>query len=267
MPLIRPASPRRLLPARGEQEIGYRAILSLAFAFALLAGSAWAAPKFPPLTGRVVDQAGLLDAGARAQITEKLAALEQKTGTQLVVVTLASLDDYDIADYGYQLGRAWGIGQKGKNNGVLLIVAPKERKVRIEVGYGLEGALTDLQSDLIIRNDILPRFRAGDFPAGIERGVDDLVQVLSGGPLKVDQPRDRDGRSGGFDFGSFLFIALILGFWAFRFFGGGGGGFGSGRRGGMYFPMGGGWGGGGSGGGGFSGGGGSFGGGGSSGSW
>jgi uncharacterized protein len=168
------------------------------------------------------------------------------------------------------LGRAWGIGQKGKNNGVLLIIAPKERKVRIEVGYGMEGTLTDLQSDLIIRNDILPRFRAGDFRGGIERGVDDLVQVLSGGPLKVDRPRDRGGeQSDGFDFGSFLFIALILGFWAFRFFGGGGGGFGPGRRSGMYFPMGGGWGagGGGSGGGGFSGGGGSFGGGGSSGSW
>ncbi len=235
---------------------------------ALLAGTAaWAAPKFPPLTGRVVDQAGLLDGAAQARITGKLAALEQKTGTQLVVVTLASLGGDDIADYGYQLGRAWGIGQKGKNNGVLLIVAPKEHKVRIEVGYGLEGALTDLQSDLIVQNDILPRFRAGDFPGGIDRGVDDLVQVLSGGPLKVDQRRDRGGGpSGGLDFGSFLFIALILGFWALRFFGGGG--FGPGRRSGMYFPMGGGWGGGGGpGGGGFSGGGGSFGGGGSSGSW
>jgi uncharacterized protein len=245
-----------------------RSLALAVLALVLLAGAALAAPKFPSLTGRVVDQAGLLDSTAQAQITAKLAALEQKTGTQLVVVTLASLDGDDIADYGYQLGRAWGIGQKGKNNGVLLIVAPNERKVRIEVGYGLEGMLTDLQSDLIIRNDILPRFRAGDFPAGIERGVDDLVQVLSGGPLKVDQPRERGGgQSGGFDFGSFLFIALILGFWAFRFFGGGGG-FGPGRRSGMYFPMGGGWGGGGgSGGGGFSGGGGSFGGGGSSGSW
>jgi uncharacterized protein len=257
-------------PARSGVRWAARLSVLATLALVLLAGAALAAPKFPPLTGRVVDQASLLDSAAEARITNKLAALEQKTGTQLVVVTLASLDGYDIADYGYQLGRAWGIGQKGKNNGVLLIVAPKERKVRIEVGYGMEGKLTVLQSNLIIRNDILPRFRAGDFPGGIERGVDDLVQVLSGGPLKVDRSHDRgEGQSGGFDFGSFLFIALILGFWALRFFGGGG--FGPGRRSGMYFPMGGGWGGGGrgfGGGGGFGGfGGGSGGGGGASGSW
>ena len=102
-----------------------------------------------------------------AEIDSKLAALEAKTTDQLVVVTLNSLQGYDIADYGYQLGRAWGIGQKGKNNGVLLIVAPNEHDVRIEVGYGLEGDLTDAVSRLIIENAILPRFRAGDYPGGI----------------------------------------------------------------------------------------------------
>ena len=95
-------------------------------------------------------------------------------------MTLKSLQGTSIEDYGYQLGRAWGIGQKGKNNGALLIVAPNERKVRIEVGYGLEGALTDAVTRLIIENAILPRFRANDFPGGIARGVDDMIQVVSG---------------------------------------------------------------------------------------
>src|SRR5262245_46164125 len=122
-----------------------------------------AEPSFPALTGRVVDEAGVLDAAARSRIEGKLEQLESKTSTQLVVVTLKSLQGYDIADYGYQLGRHWGIGQEKLNNGALLIVAPTERKVRIEVGYGLEGTLTDAISRLIIENAILPRFRTGDF--------------------------------------------------------------------------------------------------------
>ena len=114
------------------------------------------------------------------RITDKLAAVEAKSGDQIVVVTLSSLQETSIEDYGYQLGRHWGIGEKGTNNGALLIVAPNERKVRIEVGYGLEGALTDAVTRLIIQNAILPRFRANDFPGGITRGVDDIVQVVSG---------------------------------------------------------------------------------------
>jgi uncharacterized protein len=136
--------------------------------------------SFPPLTGRVVDEAGVLDATARAALTEALADLEKKTTNQLVVVTLKSLQGTSIEDYGYQLGRRWEIGQKDRNNGALLIVAPTERKVRIEVGYGLEGTLTDAISKFIIETSILPRFKAGDFPGGIKRGVEDLIQVLSG---------------------------------------------------------------------------------------
>src|SRR6476619_6323940 len=135
---------------------------------------------FPVLTGRVVDDAGILDAGTRAALTQKLAEFEAKTSDQLVVVTLKSLQGTSVEDFGVELGRHWQIGQKGKNNGVLLIVAPNERKVRIEVGYGLEGALTDAVSRLIIENAILPRFRAGDFPGGINRGVDDIISVLTG---------------------------------------------------------------------------------------
>jgi len=135
---------------------------------------------FPTLTGRVVDEANVLDAAARSELTDKLAALEAKTSDQLVVVTLKSLQGTSIEDFGVQLGRRWQIGQKDKNNGVLLIVVPSERQVRIEVGYGLEGALTDAVSRLIIENAIVPRFRAGDFPGGINRGVDDIISVLTG---------------------------------------------------------------------------------------
>jgi len=144
-----------------------------------LATAAWAL-TFPALTGRVVDEANILNSATRSALTEKLAALETKTTNQLVVVTLKSLQGTSIEDYGYQLGRAWGIGQKGKNNGVLLIVAPTERKVRIEVGYGLEGTLTDALSRVIIETSIIPRFRANDFPGGITRGADSIIQVLSG---------------------------------------------------------------------------------------
>jgi uncharacterized protein len=160
--------------------LGGRAFLAL-LALSLVVSAAHAL-TFPQLTGRVVDEAGILNPAARAAIEQKLAAFETKTTGQLVVVTLKSLQGTSIEDYGYQLGRHWGIGQKEKNSGTLLIVAPNERKVRIEVGYGLEGQLTDAVSRLIIENSILPRFRAGDFTGGITRGVDDIIQVLTVDP-------------------------------------------------------------------------------------
>jgi uncharacterized protein len=135
---------------------------------------------FPALSGRVVDEANILNEATLATLTQKLADLETKTTDQLVVVTLKSLQGTSIEDFGNQLGRHWRIGQKDKNNGVLLIVAPTDRKVRIEVGYGLEGKLTDAVARLIIENAILPRFRANDFPGGISRGVDDIISVLTG---------------------------------------------------------------------------------------
>ena len=142
----------------------YLASLFLALAaLALLVTSAYAEPKFPPLTGRIVDDAHLLTPADKAAIEGDLKALEGKSSDQLVVYTTNSLQGYPIEDYGYQLGRAWGIGQKGTNNGVILIVAPNEHKVRIEVGRGLEPQLTDLLSSLIIRNRILPEFRRGGF--------------------------------------------------------------------------------------------------------
>ncbi len=137
---------------------------------------------FPALTGRVVDGGGLLSAADRASLTADLADLEAKTTDQLVVVTLQSLQGTTIEDYSYQLGRQWKIGQKnqgqGGDSGVLLIVAATERKVRIEVGYGLEGTLTDAATKLIIENTILPAFRSGDFPLGIRNGAAQIAKLL-----------------------------------------------------------------------------------------
>jgi uncharacterized protein len=160
---------------------------ALLLILALAVATPAAAQNFPQLTGRVVDQADLLNPQQEAQLTGKLEALQQRSSRQLVVVTVPSLDGYDIADYGYQLGRHWGIGQRGANNGVLLIVAPNERKIRIEVGYGLEGILTDALSNQIITNEMRPRFRANDYPGGINAGADAIIQQLQAPPEAAEQ--------------------------------------------------------------------------------
>jgi uncharacterized protein len=189
-------------------------IAASVFVAVLLSAVAAAALDFPPLTGRVVDQAGILDPAARNELTDKLAALEQKTTDQFVVVTLKSLQGTTIEDFGVQLGRHWRIGQMGKNNGVLLVVAPNERQVRIEVGYGLEGTLTDAVSKLIIENAIIPRFRAGDFAGGIRRGADDIVQVL-GGDAEAFKARAREQsarRTTPFESAIMVVFMLVAGF-------------------------------------------------------
>ena len=150
---------------------------ALAFAFAAVA--AVAAPNFPALTGRVVDQAGVLSSGVQASLTARLADLEQKSSIQLVVATVSSLEGVEVEPYANDLFRAWKLGEAQKNNGVLLLVAPHEHKVRIEVGYGLEGTLTDAVSKIIIVNAITPRFKANDFDGGVTRGVDDIITTLT----------------------------------------------------------------------------------------
>ena len=151
-------------------------LAALALCFASLA----LALDFPPLTGRVVDQANIMTAQSRTDLEAKLKELEDKSGIQLVVATVKSLQGSDVETYANDLFRYWKLGEAQKNNGVLLLVAPAEHKVRIEVGYGLEGTLTDALSSVIISSAIIPRFKAGDFSAGIERGVDGIVSVLSG---------------------------------------------------------------------------------------
>jgi len=242
----------------------------------ILASTALASePKFPPLTGRVVDDAGVLDSRTVGDLNLMLADHERATGEQVVVVTLKSLQGYSIEDYGYQLGRHWGIGQKGVNNGALLIVAPKEHKVRIEVGYGLEGQLTDAISATIIQNYILPSFKRGDYSAGIVAGTTSIIQVLGGNSISPPPPPPQP-----LTFWQGPWEIVVI--WGLLFFGAwgyflvlwfrhrndphswttyGGDRWSSGSFGGGFS------GGGGGGGGGFSGGGGSFGGGGASGSW
>jgi uncharacterized protein len=144
---------------------------------------ALADPTFPQLTGRVVDDAHVLSPSTVQALDQKLAQYESSTTNQVVVVTLSSLGGDAIEDYGYKLGRAWQIGQQGKNNGALLIVAPNEHKVRIEVGYGLEGTLTDALSSEIIQGIILPRFRAGQVEQGIVDGTQAILTVLGGGTV------------------------------------------------------------------------------------
>jgi uncharacterized protein len=248
--------------------------LAAALALLLAPIAALADPTFPPLTGRVVDDAHVLSAQTQADLTTKLADLETKTGRQLVVVTLPSLQGDDIADYGYQLGRAWGIGQKGQNNGVLFIVAPSEHKVRIEVGYGLEPILTDALSSVILQEKVLPKFRAGDVQGGVVDGTTAIIAQLSADQATAQanvQQAQQQSQPHGIPIGAIfgLIVLFIVFSGLFRSHYGGGMGWllpmmilGSGSRGG-------GWGGGdwGGGGGGFSGGGGSFGGGGASGSW
>ncbi|HEU0100639.1 MAG TPA: TPM domain-containing protein [Allosphingosinicella sp.] len=256
----------------------------------LLVAAPAAAQDFPKLTGRVVDAANIIPPADEAALTQKLEAVETASSRQLVVATIPSLQGYDIADYGYQLGRHWGIGQKGANNGILLLVAPNEKKVRIDVGYGLEPIMTDALSHQIITGRILPAFKQGDFPGGINAGADAIIEQLQAPPEQAEQkalaaqkaqPR-QGGRSGGGSifpliFWGIVFLFVILpmlrrgrrgrrhrrsGIWVWgpgMGGGWGGGGWGGGSSGGGFGGFG--------GGGGFSGGGGSFGGGGASGGW
>lgn len=136
--------------------------------------------KPPALTGRVVDQAGILSPAVKAELETALAAHENNTTNQVVVVTLESLNGANIEEYSLELGRRWGIGQKGKDNGVLLVVAPNDKQIRIEVGYGLEGILTDALSGNIINYYIIPEFKKGDIQNGIKIGTQKIIALLEG---------------------------------------------------------------------------------------
>ncbi|MBV8661682.1 MAG: TPM domain-containing protein [Hyphomicrobiales bacterium] len=240
------------------------AVFALAIFAALFALSAGA--DLPALTGRVVDDAHVLSVGERGDLTSKLADLETKSGIQLVVATVPSLGGQDIETYANTLFRAWKLGEATKNNGVLFLVAPQDHRARIEVGYGLEGTLTDATSKLIIANAAAPRFKAGDFDGGVSRAVDDVITVLTTDSADWQKKPELRAEDDASSLDAILPLLVIL-FILFVIYA-------SRRRGGGVFAgpviMSSGWGGGGSfgsGGGGFSGGGGSSGGGGASGSW
>jgi uncharacterized protein len=185
----------------------------LALVCLLITISIAVALDFPSLTGRVIDQANVLTAQNRTSLESKLKDFEDKSRIQIVVATVKSLQGSDIETYANDLFRFWKLGQAQKNNGVLLVVAPAERKVRIEVGYGLESTLTDAMSSVIIASAMIPRFRAGDFSGGIERGVDGIVTVLSsdnaGWQAKADVRREDSSAEFGRLF-PLLFLLLLI---------------------------------------------------------
>lgn len=238
---------------------GLAALAFIAFACGAVAQT------YPTLTGRVVDQAGVLSAATEQALTATLGRVEQARGVQIVVATIRDLEGYEISDYGVGLGRAWGVGAAARDDGALFIIAPNERRLRIEVGYGLEGALTDATAKTIIDRVVVPQFRAGDLEGGVIAGVDAMIAALDGvtpAPPPARQSRD-DGPPPWLPIAAFgaIFILRLFasnrvsqhrrrsGFAGRHGYGGfGGGGF-RGR------------------GGGFGGGGGSFGGGGASGGW
>jgi uncharacterized protein len=240
----------------------------LAFILLVCAGAVFAA-NFPALTGRIVDQANVIPAATRSAIEAKLAELETKSGIQLVVATVSSLGGEEIEPYANALFRIWKLGEKTKNNGVLLLVAPNEHRVRIEVGYGLEGTLTDALSKVIITNAIAPRFKSGDFGDGVSRGVDDIITVLTIDSSEWQQRPSLRLDNQQSTVGEWILIALLMGLMTALLVSPGfrnSLAYSPGPRGGGGFS-GGGFSDGGSSGGGFSGGGGSSGGGGASGSW
>lgn len=221
----------------------------------------------PPLRGRVNDTAGVLSATARATLESKLAAHEEATGQQFVLLTVPSLEGDAIENFSIAAAEAWKLGQKGTDNGLIMLVVPQDRKMRIEVGYGLEGVLTDALTSRVIREIMTPAFRLNNFSGGIERAFD--ILMAEGRGEAAMPPKAKQTRKGASPILFFVFLLVFI-LLSNRFGGGGRGG----RRGTRYY--GGGFGGGGFGGfsggggggfGGFSGGGGGFGGGGASGDW
>ncbi len=231
--------------------------------------------------GRVSDYAGLLSPGARGRIESLIYQHERESSDQIAVAIFPSLDGESLEDFSIRLAERWQIGSREHDNGVILLIFVEDRKTRIEVGYGLEGRLTDALSDRVLRQILAPRFRAGDFDGGVERAVSAIIDIIRG---EYTAPPEKEAE--GNPFGSFLLLGFLFfllfgigpalfwgrmagrrvtgssrgGTWGGPFGGFGGGGFGGGGFGGGGF-------GGDGGGGGFSGGGGSFGGGGSSGGW
>jgi uncharacterized protein len=178
---------------------GSPAGLAAFFLLALCLAIAARAAELPVLSGRVVDAAGMIDAATRATIEERLRAHEEASSDQVVVATIASLDGEVLEDFANRLFRAWGLGQADQDNGVLLLVARDDRKIRIEVGYGLEGVLTDLHARLVIENTIVPAFRNGDFSGGIAAGVDDILLVLTGNGEELEEHQRRHEETMGWE--------------------------------------------------------------------
>lgn len=230
--------------------------------------------EVPPLRGRVNDYARLLPQDRARALEERLARFEQETGHQIAVLTIPSLENENLEEFSIRVAESWKIGQKGFDNGAILLIAKNDRKLRIEVGYGLEGVLPDAIASRIIREVVVPRFRENDFPGGIEAGVEAIMKVTSGEPLPETARAAKRRDTLVSPLVQVIPLLLLLGLYGLsalswsgnpgvwgargrrRYVGWSGAGFGGGFGGGGF-----------GGGGGFSGGGGGFGGGGASGGW
>lgn len=182
----------------------------------LLFAAPAAAQSFPKLAGSpVVDQADIIPAAEEAALNAQLLDLEKRTGHQLVVATVKDLEGRDVADYGYRLGREWRIGDAERDDGVVFLIAPNERRMHIAVGLGLEPVLTDAMSGRIIRDTITPRFKDGDFPGGIQAGVDAIAEQIELPPeeaaarAKAAAAEERDRADEG-NFGGLFFLGFII---------------------------------------------------------
>ena len=203
-----------MLPGRS-----WLAVLALLFASLVGASAAWA-QTFPKFTALVVDDAHILAPEQVAALDAKLTALQTTTGHQLVVATIADLGGYPIEDYSYQLGRAWGVGAKQKNDGLLLVIAPKDRKVRVEAGPGLQGTVTDALSSVIINTQIAPKFKAGDYAGGINAGIDQLATLIQLPPEEAQklaaqaaaqsQAHSRQAQQPQIGFGTIMFLIVVF---------------------------------------------------------
>jgi uncharacterized protein len=194
------------------------AVIILALAF--VAAPA-AAVDFPPRPqGPIYDEADLLPAAEEAQLDQRLRDFDSKTGDAVIVATVNSLQGDDIEDYAANLFKTWGIGGAQRDTGVLLLIAPNERQMRIEIGYGLTPYITDILSGRIIRDDITPRFKQGDMVGGIEAGVNDILGQLSKSPedakavaeaaAAAEKNAPHDGGGGGFPIGAFVWMGFIV---------------------------------------------------------
>lgn len=172
-------------PTGHKHTAAYAGAAALLWVFVISVAIAEAQGKLtvPPLTGRIVDQAALLDAAAEERISSRLAVLEADTGAQLAVLTIPSLQGEALEPFAIEVARTWALGQTGRDNGLLILVSRDDREVRIEVGRGLEGALTDLLTNRIIDERMVPQFREGDFGGGIEAAVEAMDPIIRGEPM------------------------------------------------------------------------------------
>lgn len=187
-------------------------ILTFALTFGVVASSS--ALDVPPLAGRIVDRARVLSVNEADSLSAALKAHEDTTGNQVAVLILPSLEGESLEEYAHRVATSWKLGQRGIDNGVLLVIAVKERRLRIEVGYGLEGALTDLRSAHIIRNEIVPRFRAGDMAGGVRAGTEAILKTIEGTYEAKDQPAVPRNRALASDALQLVFVGVVAGFLA-----------------------------------------------------